>query len=174
MRAKLLQSCPTLCDPMDCSLPSSSVHGNLQARVLEWVAISASRGSSLLRDGTLPLVSPALAVRFFTTSAIWEAHGISDAMDMNLGKLQEIVRDREAWRASTHGVNKESDTAGWLNNSNVSLVSIPTPPSILLFVRAFQLISKQIRICPRFYFSSPSSLPLWCGSLVFLDGEQRR
>ena len=97
---------------MDCSLPVSFVHGNLQARVLEWVAISTSRGSSLLRDGTLPLVSPALAVRFFTTSAIWEAHGISDAMDMNLGKLQEIVRDREAWRASTHGVNKESDTAG--------------------------------------------------------------
>ena len=38
------QSCPTLCDPMDCSLPSSSVHGILQARILEWVAISSSRG----------------------------------------------------------------------------------------------------------------------------------
>ena len=37
------KSCPTFCDPMDCSLPSSSVHGNLQGRVLEWVAISASR-----------------------------------------------------------------------------------------------------------------------------------
>ena len=36
------QSCPTLCDPMDCSLPDSSVHGILQARVLEWVAISFS------------------------------------------------------------------------------------------------------------------------------------
>ena len=40
MRAKSLQLCPTLCDPMDCSLPGSSVHGILQARVLEWVAIS--------------------------------------------------------------------------------------------------------------------------------------
>ena len=39
------QSCPTLCDPMDCSPPSSSVHGILQARVLEWVAISFSGGS---------------------------------------------------------------------------------------------------------------------------------
>ena len=37
--AKSLQSCPTLCDPMDCSLPGSRVHGILQARVLEWVAI---------------------------------------------------------------------------------------------------------------------------------------
>ena len=44
------QSCPTLCDPMDCSLPGSSVHGIFQARVLEWVAISFSRGSSWPRD----------------------------------------------------------------------------------------------------------------------------
>ena len=38
--------CPTLCDPKDCSPPGSSVHGILQARILEWVAISFSRGSS--------------------------------------------------------------------------------------------------------------------------------
>ena len=38
--AKSLQSCPTLCDPMNCSLPGLSVHGILQARTLEWVAIS--------------------------------------------------------------------------------------------------------------------------------------
>ena len=40
--AKLLQSCPTLCDPMDCSPPGFSIHGILQARTLEWVAISFS------------------------------------------------------------------------------------------------------------------------------------
>ena len=45
--AKSLQSCPTLCDPMDCSLPGSSAHGIFQARVLEWVAITFSL--SLLR-----------------------------------------------------------------------------------------------------------------------------
>ena len=39
------QSCPTVCDPMDCSLPGSSVHGILQAGILEWVAISFSGGS---------------------------------------------------------------------------------------------------------------------------------
>ena len=44
------QSCPTLCDPTDCSLPGSSVHEILQARILEWVAISFSRGSSQHRD----------------------------------------------------------------------------------------------------------------------------
>ena len=40
------QSCLTLCDPMDCSPPGSSVHGILQARILEWVAMPSSRGSS--------------------------------------------------------------------------------------------------------------------------------
>ena len=41
--AKLLQSCPTLCDTTDCSLPASSVHGTLQARILKWVAMSFSK-----------------------------------------------------------------------------------------------------------------------------------
>ena len=39
MHAKLLQLCPTLCDPMDCSLPASSAHAILQARILEWVGV---------------------------------------------------------------------------------------------------------------------------------------
>ena len=49
---KSLQSCPILCDPMDCGLPGFSVHGILQARILEWVAMPLSRGSSLPRDQT--------------------------------------------------------------------------------------------------------------------------
>ena len=50
--SEVAQLCPTLCDPMDCSLQGSSVHGIFQARVLEWVAISFSRGSSRPRDRT--------------------------------------------------------------------------------------------------------------------------
>ena len=46
------QSFPTVCDPMDCSPPGSSVHGILQAGILEWVAVPSSRGSSPPRDGT--------------------------------------------------------------------------------------------------------------------------
>ena len=46
MRAKLLQLCPTLCSPMDRSPPGSSVHGILQARILERAAVASSRGSS--------------------------------------------------------------------------------------------------------------------------------
>ena len=44
--SEVAQSCPTLCNPMDCSLPGSSIHGIFQVRVLEWVAMSFSRGSS--------------------------------------------------------------------------------------------------------------------------------
>ena len=68
--AKSLQSCPTLCDPIDGSPPGSAVPGLLQARVLEWVSIAFS------------------------------------SMDMSLSKLQELVTDREAWRAAVHGVAK--------------------------------------------------------------------
>ena len=46
------QSCPTLCDPMDCNPSGPSVHGTIQARILEWVAISSLRGSPWPRDGT--------------------------------------------------------------------------------------------------------------------------
>ena len=52
MSAKSLQLCPTLCNTMGCSLPSSSAHGILQARILEWVAMLSSRGSSQARDWT--------------------------------------------------------------------------------------------------------------------------
>ena len=56
VHAKLLQSCPTLCDPVDCSPPGCSVQGTLQARILEWVATPFTRGPSWPRDRTrIPL-----------------------------------------------------------------------------------------------------------------------
>ena len=61
--SEVAQACPTLCDPMYCSPPGSSVHGILQTRILEWVAISFSRGFSRPRDRTQ--VS-CIAGRFFT------------------------------------------------------------------------------------------------------------
>ena len=51
--SEVSQSCPTLCHSMDCSPPGSSVHGVCQARILDWVAIFFSRGSSQLKDRTL-------------------------------------------------------------------------------------------------------------------------
>ena len=65
---RLLQLCPALCNPMDCSLPGSSVHGILQAGILEWVVMPSSRGSSRSKGclfcllcwqvGSLPLAPP--------------------------------------------------------------------------------------------------------------------
>ena len=65
MHAKSLLSCLTLCDPVDCRPPGSSVHQILQARIVQWVALPFSRGSSQPRDEPLSLLSPALADEFW-------------------------------------------------------------------------------------------------------------
>ena len=70
--SEVAQLCLTLSCPMDCSLPGSSVHGIFQARVLEWAAISFSRGSSQPRDRTWVSF---IAGRHFTIWATWEAKG---------------------------------------------------------------------------------------------------
>ena len=62
------QMCPTLCHPMDCSPPGSSVHGIFKARILKWVAISYSKGSSWPRDQTQVFCT---AGRFFTNCVTW-------------------------------------------------------------------------------------------------------
>ena len=67
VHAKLLQPCLTLCNPMDYNPPGSSVHGVLQARILEWVTVPPPG------DRTTFLMSPASVGAFFTTSATWEA-----------------------------------------------------------------------------------------------------
>ena len=66
-------SCVRLCGPMGCNPPGSSVHGILQARILVWVAMPSSRGSSLPKVKSTSLMSPALAGGFLTTSATWKA-----------------------------------------------------------------------------------------------------
>ena len=75
------QSCLTLCNPMDCSSPRSSVHGILQARILEWVAIPFSRGSSRPRDQTW---ASCIADRFFT---IWATRG-----NFQTNPLEQMVK----------------------------------------------------------------------------------
>ena len=71
--SSVAQSYLTLCVPMDCSLPGSSIQGIFQARILEWVAISSSRGSSRFRDWTCVSCVFCIAGGFFTFWAIREA-----------------------------------------------------------------------------------------------------
>ena len=75
LTCEVAQSYPTLCDPMDCSLPGSSIHGIFQARILEWVAISFSRRSFQPRDWTH--VSRIVGRRF----TIWPTSEVSRGED---------------------------------------------------------------------------------------------
>ena len=81
------QSCLTLCDPMGCGLPGSSVHGILQARILEWVAIPFSRGTSQPRTQTL--VS-CIASGFFTA---WDTKEAPVEFSKMMGKKALYVKD---------------------------------------------------------------------------------
>ena len=72
--AQSLQSCLTLCDPMACNLPNSSVHGILQARILEWVAMPSSRGSSPPRNWTWISCIFCITGRFFTAEPPGKPH----------------------------------------------------------------------------------------------------
>ena len=72
------QSRPTLCDPTDCSLSGSPVHGILQARILEWVAISCSRESSRPRDQTCISLISCIGRQILYACAPWEAPILSN------------------------------------------------------------------------------------------------
>ena len=91
VRVLVAQSCPALCDLMDFSLPGSSVHEILQARILEWVAISYSRGSSQPRDRTQ--VSH-IAGRLFTVTRI--KCGESNGTPLQYSCLENTM-DGGAW-----------------------------------------------------------------------------
>ena len=89
------QSCPTLCEPMDCSPAGSSVHGILQTRILEWVAIPFSRGSSWPRD-RIPV--SCIAGRFFTIWAIMKLKfSKNNGASLVAQRLKHLPAMRENW-----------------------------------------------------------------------------
>ena len=87
------QLCQTLCNPTDCNLPGSSVHGILQARILEWVAFPSSRGSSAPSDWTQ--VSH-IAGRFFT---IWSTREVYMGI-VYFGNFPKII-SKQKWKNYT-------------------------------------------------------------------------
>ena len=122
------QSYSTLCDPLDCSPPDSSVHGILQARMLEWVAKASSRGSSPPRDQTHVSMSPVLTGRFFTTSTTWEALQVGFLLSyVHLGKPLNVPMP------------------GFLH---LKVVLIFSPPSVIRQPTTCPIQKLHQRICP--------------------------
>ena len=117
--SEVAESCPTLCRPMDCSLPASSVHGIFQARVLEWAAICFSKGSSWLRDQT-PVSH--IAGRHFTIWATREAQ-----RSMLLLLLSHFSR---VWLCATPWTTayQAPPSMGFSRQQYWSGVPLPSPP----------------------------------------------
>ena len=130
MRAKSLQSCLTLCDPMDCSPPGSSVHGDSPGK-------NTGVGCHFLLRAIFPnpgiepasLVSAALAGRFFTTSAAWEAQGPQSTADVTILSLNLNLptQSLQLWGAPT---GSSSWYVGRPLLSEVQQAEVPaTPPT---------------------------------------------
>ena len=117
--SEVAQSCPTLCDPVDCSLPGSSVHGILQARILEWVAISFSRGSSRPRNTQVSCIADRGFILWATREALPElaqtpVHTVGDAIQPSHplstpsppASIFPSIRIPFQWVSSSHHVAK--------------------------------------------------------------------
>ena len=87
-KSMFAQSCPTLCDLMDCSPPSSSVQGNLQARILEWVAMPFFRESSQPRDRACVSYASCIAGEFFTAEPLEKPIVTDKAISVKFNFLQ--------------------------------------------------------------------------------------
>ena len=129
------QSCLTLCDPTDYSLPGSSVHGIFQARMLGWVAISFSRGSSRPGDRTHVFCFSWIAGGFFTTGITWEVRLQSSSLALSInrgwvkltwitagGRLGRITTlHKDGWKGNGQNTEPKScPERGWLRS-----VSLP-------------------------------------------------
>ena len=118
--AKLLQSCLTFCDPMDCCLPSSSVHGILLARIFEWVVHVLLQGSSWPRDWTCGVSGKELGCQCVRRRRYRFDLWVRTIPEGGHGKplqysCQENPRDRGAWRAMVHRVAKNRTWLKWLS-----------------------------------------------------------
>ena len=121
--SEVSQSCPTLCDPMDCSLPGSSIHGIFQTTVLEWVALSFVRGSSQPRGWTQ--VSCIASRRFYRLShqrSGCESWTIKKAERWRIGAFElwcwrRLLRVLWTARRSNQSILKEINSEYIISNS---------------------------------------------------------
>ena len=98
------QSCLTLCDPMACSPPGSSIHRIFQVRILEWVAISYSMGSSQPRERTHVSCVSCIDRQILSHCATWEAPFTSSWLWIGASLVAQLVKNpsvvRETWARS--------------------------------------------------------------------------
>ena len=104
---KSLQSCLTLCDPMDCSPPGSSVHGILQVKILEWVAMPSFRGSSWPRDWTCVSCTGRQILYHWATREARELHQVIE--------IDILVKKEEKWKAKRSDWSKATSKTSWAN-----------------------------------------------------------
>ena len=155
-------SCPTLCDPVGCSPPGSSVHGILQARILEWVAMSFSRGSSWPRDQTLGLIS-CIAGRFFTIWVTREAH-----KEVSKVRLGTFSRDLTA-HCTTSQPGRSSGRQHWIPVLALQPSGFEDLVQFLSSSKPFPLLSHlQVLVIYANFWPHPAA----CGILVPLPGIQ--
>ena len=143
------QSCPTLCHPMDCSPPGSSVHEIFQARILEWVAIAFSKGSSQPRNRTWVSYT---AGRFFTSWPTREAlTGIQIKYEGYTLRYKDALLFKiyktniYPWYIYNNNNNNEfmSISPNWLNNNGYTIVVVLDNLKIL------SLLPIKIKIKPK-------------------------
>ena len=96
VHAKSLQSCLTLWDPMDCTLPGFSVHEILQARILEWIAMSSSRGSSQPRNPTCVSNISCFGRHILYHWATWEAWFMVILISYQASLITQLVKNPPA------------------------------------------------------------------------------
>ena len=147
------QSCPTHCDSMNYSPPGFAVHGLLQARILKWIAISSSRGSSWPQDWALISCISCFAGGLFTTNATWEAPllggGVVNSVftldpspilgpaicwiplsfDLQLGSVRGkwvLGNHQQEWEISSRGMgNYQQRMGSWRRGRQKALPSLP-------------------------------------------------
>ena len=138
MRAcEVAQSCLTLCNPIDCSLLGSSVHRSLQARILEWVAVSSSRGSSWPRDRT--------HVCFISYTGRWVLYHWHYLRSLGAFRKASLCRHGwlNYWPLVINLTSSPSLPEGWRVRLKFQplitwLVSLATGPDISSYLGAFQ------------------------------------
>ena len=139
--SEVSQLCPTLCNPMDCNLPGSTVHGILQARILEWLAISFSRRSLRPRDCTR--VSRVVGRRF----TIWATR----------------EERKEELKSLLMKMKEEIEKAGLKLNILKTKIMASGP------ITSWQIEGKQWKQCQTLFFWAPKSLQMAIAAMKLKD-----